>query len=85
MEKNHINLTSDCQNRLVDVILLENHSFQREEMFEEKKWISSELELKARKCFAKLFHILTMKKLTLYRTFVAYDPKRNGSLSIDEF
>lgn len=43
MEKNHIKLTSDCQNRLVDVILLENHTFQREEMFEEKKWITPEL------------------------------------------
>lgn len=69
MEKNHINLTSDCQNRLVDVILLENHSFQREEMFEEKKLISSELELKARKCFAKLFHILTMKKIDTVSNF----------------
>jgi hypothetical protein len=45
----------------------------------------SELEVKVKKCFAKLYKILTTKKLTLSATFNAYDTDRNGQLTIDEF
>jgi hypothetical protein len=47
--------------------------------------MNNELELKVKKCFAKLYKILTLKKLTLYKTFLAYDSDRSGVLTIDEF
>jgi len=34
--------------------------------------------MKVKKCFIKLYRILTLKKLTLYRTFVAYDSDKSG-------
>ncbi len=33
----------------------------------------------------KLYNILTIKKISLYRTFVAYDADKSGKLGIDEF
>jgi len=39
--------------------------------------------MKVKKCFVKLYNILTMKKISLYRTFVAYDADKNGQLGID--
>lgn len=38
-----------------------------------------------KKCFVKLFKILSSKKLTLYKTFSAYDTDKSGELTIDEF
>lgn len=45
--------------------------------------MSSELEIKVKKCFIKLYKILTLKKLTLYKTFLAYDSDKSGELTID--
>ena len=44
--------------------------------------MSSELELKVKKCFIKLFKILYSKKLTLFKTFNAYDTDRSGELTV---
>lgn len=41
--------------------------------------------MKVKKCFIKLYNILTMKKISLYRTFVAYDADKNGQLGVDQF
>ena len=38
-----------------------------------------------KKCFVKLYRILTTKNLTLYKTFYAYDTDKNGQLTIVEF
>lgn len=38
-----------------------------------------------KKCFVKLYKILSTKKLTLYKTFCAYDTNKSGELTIDEF
>ncbi len=56
--------------------LEENFSFNR---------MSSELEIKVKKCFIKLYKILSSKKLTLYKTFNAYDADKSGRLTIEEF
>ena len=40
--------------------------------------LSKELEDKARNTFMKLYRILTVKKLTLYKVFTAYDTNRSG-------
>ena len=45
--------------------------------------MNNELELKVKKCFVKLYRILTLKKLTLYRTFLAYDADRSGELGLE--
>lgn len=50
-----------------------------------KKSLGSDLEIKAKKCFVKLYNILTIKKISLYRTFVAYDADKSGQLALDEF
>ena len=47
--------------------------------------LSKELEDKARNTFMKLYRILTVKKLTLYKVFTAYDTNKSGELSCDEF
>lgn len=47
--------------------------------------MSSELEIKVKKCFVKLYKILSSKKLTLYKTFSAYDTDKSGELTIEEF
>jgi len=47
--------------------------------------LDNELEVKVKKCFVKLYNILTIKKISLYRTFVAYDADKSGQLGIDEF
>ncbi len=47
--------------------------------------MTNELELKVNKCFTKLYQILRLKKLTLYKTFLAYDSDRSGELAIGEF
>lgn len=79
MEKNHIKLTSEFQNDLIGLILLKKTDSNREEFFDpNKKPMSSELELKVHKCFSKLYRILRLKKLTLYRAFVAYDSDKSG-------
>ena len=41
--------------------------------------------MKVKKSFVKLYNILTIKKISLYRTFVAYDADKSGELGIDEF
>lgn len=56
----------------------------QEESFDSHK-IPSELEYKVKKCFIKLFKILSSKKLTLYKTFSAYDTDKSGELTINEF
>ena len=33
----------------------------------------------------KLYNILTIKKISLYRTFVAYDADKSGKLAFEEF
>jgi hypothetical protein len=38
-----------------------------------------------RKAFVKLFKILNDKRLTLYRTFKAYDEGKKGHLGVGEF
>jgi hypothetical protein len=40
--------------------------------------MSNELENKVKKCFVKLYKILSTKKLTLYKTFCAYDTNKSG-------
>lgn len=47
--------------------------------------MSNELEFKVKKCFIKLYKILSSKKLTLYKTFSAYDTDKSGELTIEEF
>jgi Ca2+-binding EF-hand superfamily protein len=47
--------------------------------------MSSDLEIKVKKCFIKLYRILSSKKLTLYKTFSAYDTDKSGELTIEEF
>lgn len=47
--------------------------------------MSSELEIKVKKCFVKLYKILSSKKLTLYKTFSAYDTDKSGELGLEEF
>ena len=47
--------------------------------------MSSELEIKVKRCFVKLYKILSSKKLTLYKTFSAYDTDKSGELTIEEF
>ncbi len=87
MEKNHINLTSHCQNELANLLLTNKVESLNEDSFEDfkKKSLSSELEIKAKKCFVKLYNILSIKKISLYRTFVAYDADKSGQLILDEF
>lgn len=38
----------------------------------------NELEYKAKRCFVKLFKILSAKKLTLFKTYSAYDTDKSG-------
>jgi len=45
--------------------------------------MSSDLEIKVKKCFVKLYRILSSKKLTLYKTFSAYDTDKSGELTIE--
>lgn len=47
--------------------------------------MSTALEIKVKKCFVKLYKILSSKKLTLYKTFSAYDTDKSGELTIEEF
>lgn len=47
--------------------------------------MSTELQIKVKKCFLKLNKILTNKNLTLFATYNAYDTDRNGQLTITEF
>ena len=47
--------------------------------------MSTDLEIRVKKCFVKLYKILTSKKLTLYKTFSAYDQDKSGELTIGEF
>ena len=47
--------------------------------------MSSHLEIKVKKSFVKLYRILSSKKLTLYKTFSAYDTDKSGELTIEEF
>jgi Ca2+-binding EF-hand superfamily protein len=56
----------------------------QEESFDARR-IPTELEYKVKKCFVKLFKILSSKKLTLYKTFSAYDTDKSGELTINEF
>lgn len=55
------------------------------EHFEEEAKLSSELEKKAKKCFLKLFKIITTKNLTLFKTFSAYDTDKSGELNLEQF
>jgi hypothetical protein len=41
------------------------------------------LEIRVKKCFARLYRILASKHITLYRTFEAYDITRSGNLTLD--
>lgn len=52
-----------------------------DENFNDK--INGELEVKVKKCFIKLYKILTSKKLTLYKTFSAYDTDKSGELTVE--
>ena len=47
--------------------------------------MSNELEFKVKKCFIKLYKILSSKKLTLYKTFAAYDTDKSGESTIEQF
>jgi Ca2+-binding EF-hand superfamily protein len=47
--------------------------------------LSSELELRVKKCFIKLYKIISNKKITLFKTFQAYDFEKKGDLTLDEF
>ena len=40
--------------------------------------MSNELEYKVKKCFIKLYKILSSKKLTLFKTYSAYDTDKSG-------
>lgn len=51
----------------------------------ENKKMSSDLESRVKKCFEKLYRILKSKRITLYRTFQAYDQERRGLLTPAEF
>lgn len=86
MSKNHISLTSQCQNELTNFFLNKSESFSEQNMQDfKKKALSSDLQIKAKKCFVKLYNILTIKRISLYRTFVAYDADKSGQLAVDEF
>ncbi len=47
-----------------------------------KSRVTEEIEYKIRKAFIKLFKILNDKKLTLYKTFKAYDQNKKGRLEM---
>lgn len=47
--------------------------------------MSSTLAEKAKKCFERLYRVLSYKKISLRRTFEAYDKERMGNLSFDCF
>ena len=47
--------------------------------------MSTELEIRVKKCFVKLYRILIAKKITLHRTFKAFDISHAGSLTVDQF
>lgn len=40
--------------------------------------MSNELEYKVKKCFIKLYKIISSKKLTLFKTYSAYDTDKSG-------
>ena len=44
-----------------------------------------EFEKKVRNCFMKLNKIIEKKKLTLYKTFIAYDTDNTNVLTFAEF
>lgn len=84
MEKHHITFHKNTETieTLANNIFSVKKSESLEESFDAKK-IPSELEFKVKKCFVKLFKILSSKKLTLYKTFSAYDTDKSGELTID--
>lgn len=47
--------------------------------------IDAELWQKAKKSFMKLYNILNLKQMTLYKVYLAYNRDRSGKLSIDDF
>ena len=40
--------------------------------------MSNELEYKVKKCLIKLYKIISSKKLTLFKTYSAYDTDKSG-------
>lgn len=85
MEKHHITfnkvVAEEFINNLIGIKKSESYEL---ESFDSKK-MTNDLELKVKKCFIKLYKILTLKKLTLYKTFLAYDTDRSGELGLEEF
>lgn len=87
MEKHFITFnknTAESLEALTNNLFNVKKSESLDESFDVKK-IPTELEFKVKKCFVKLFKILSSKKLTLYKTFSAYDTDKSGELTIDEF
>ncbi len=89
MEKHHISFKSkflnenmDIFNNLANMNIKKMNSMSQHENFQNKKIMTNELEIKVNKCFTKLYQILRLKKLTLYKTFLAYDSDRSGQLAI---
>jgi Ca2+-binding EF-hand superfamily protein len=55
-----------------------------DKFFQKPVRLSEDLSLKIRRCFIKLNKILNDRRLTLYKMFNAYDPKRKGFLGLKE-
>lgn len=83
MQKNHIPLDSRSQSLHLPPSSLSSMSFICPSI--RKSRITEELEYKIRKSFIKLFKILNDKKLTLYKTFKAYDEGKKGRLELKQF
>lgn len=47
--------------------------------------MSNSLAEKTNKCFERLYRVLSYKKISLRRTFSAYDKEGNGNLSYESF
>jgi hypothetical protein len=87
MEKHHITYNKNVAENLEQLTNGGGFNVKKSESFEsfEDRKMSSELEYKVKKCFMKLYKILSTKKLTLYKTFSAYDADKSGELTIEEF
>lgn len=86
MEKHFITFnkgvaTEELISKVSNMAVKKSESLQQESF--DARQIPNELEYKVKKCFIKLFKILSSKKLTLYKTFSAYDTDKSGELTIN--
>ena len=86
MEKHRISFNKNVAESLESLTAMGNMlGVKKSESLEENfgtNNMSTELEIKVKKCFVKLYKILSSKKLTLYKTFSAYDTDKSGELTI---